>query len=856
MMKHAYSLLLAVVCLLLPVALYAGVLKGTVTDNKGELLPFATVYVKGTTIGTAANAQAIYNLNLQPGTYEVQCQYMGFQQTKFQVTIKGNEEVVHNFKLQEQSLKMADVVIKANAEDPAYAIIRKAIKKRKFHQEQVKAFQTSIYMKAVIRNRELPNKIFGVKVNGTDVIEGGGGGADSTKLGVIYLSEQEADYYAYGNKERTVIRSVRESGNPNGIGLSRMPPVVSFYENNVNPLWNVSERGFVSPIADGALNYYRYKYEGEFVQDGYTINKITVTPKRDYEPLFYGTIYIVEDDWAVHSLNLTLTKKANLQQMDTLRVEQTYLPLKKDTWVIKSQVQYPTLSIFGLDFTANFVAVYDNQKVNEKIPDSLFQDKIVSSYLTEANSKDTAHFTEARVVPLEQDEVQDYKKRDSVHAVTTSPEYRDSMRRRGNKFSVSDLFIGGVFYATKENKSTIRTNALLNGLVTYNTVEGLVINPKVQTTHRVDSSSYIYTSGGVRYGLGNTHLNAYERLSYKKYDRTWLTRNWEAGIEGGKYIYQYNPNSTVAQIYNTVSTLFYGQNLLKLYERYTAAAFFNRNYGNGFSFSAKAGFQRRLPVNNTVYYSWASSDKLNFTDNVPAPLQTRLWEVHNAALVKASLSYKPGTHYVQYPKFKSPITSVWPLFTLSYEKGIPGILNSKVDFDKWRFSIEDYVNMKLLGSIEYNIAAGGFLNNKYASLPDMMHIADNELFLASPYVSGFQLAPYYMFSNTAKVYGEAHVEYNLNGLLTNKIPLLKKARWNMVTGNNTLYINPTNYYTEVFVGIDNLGFSIFRFLRVDVVRGWDYNRKTYTGIRIGIDGGALAGVGGISLEDDKENFAW
>ena len=74
--------------------------------------------------------------------------------------------------------------------------------------------------------------------------------------------------------------------------------------------------------------------------------------------------------------------------------------------------------------------------------------------------------------------------------------------------------------------------------------------------------------------------------------------------------------------------------------------------------------------------------------------------------------------------------------------------------------------------------------------------------------------------------------------------------------NNTLYINQNNYYTEVSVGVDNLGFSIFRFLRVDVVRGWDNTRKQYTGLRIGIDATALGGLGGISFEDDKENFAW
>jgi len=55
--------------------------------------------------------------------------------------------------------------------------------------------------------------------------------------------------------------------------------------------------------------------------------------------------------------------------------------------------------------------------------------------------------------------------------------------------------------------------------------------------------------------------------------------------------------------------------------------------------------------------------------------------------------------------------SDWPRLTLNYEKGIPGILNSVTNFDKWRFNIEDEVSLRLLGSLKYNLVAGGFLNS-------------------------------------------------------------------------------------------------------------------------------------------------
>jgi hypothetical protein len=79
-------------------------------------------------------------------------------------------------------------------------------------------------------------------------------------------------------------------------------------------------------------------------------------------------------------------------------------------------------------------------------------------------------------------------------------------------------------------------------------------------------------------------------------------------------------------------------------------------------------------------------------------------------------------------------------------------------------------------------------------------------------------------------------------LLTNKIPLLRQARWYLVTGTNTFFVNANNYYIEAFGGIDNLGYKAIRFLRVDFVYSWNsLNQQSY-GIRIGIDPTAAIGI--------------
>ena len=101
---------------------------GVVFNSKGDLLPYSSITIKGTTIGASANNKAKYSVTLQPGTYTVICQHIGYtaQDKKVTVSNSSDEEVV--FTLEEQKLQLKEVIIK-QGEDPAYAIMRAAIRK-------------------------------------------------------------------------------------------------------------------------------------------------------------------------------------------------------------------------------------------------------------------------------------------------------------------------------------------------------------------------------------------------------------------------------------------------------------------------------------------------------------------------------------------------------------------------------------------------------------------------------------------------------------------------------------------------------------------------------------------------------
>jgi len=674
--------------------------------------------------------------------------------------------------------------------------------------------------------------VMGKKITANDV------GTDSSGKGVLFLLEEHADYYRNGDKERTIIHSVKQSGSPGSVGMSQFPDVISFYENNVDVIGGKS-RGFISPVSDNALMYYKYKLEGQFIDLGKTIYKIKVTQKRAFEPCFYGTIYIADVDFAIHSLNLTLAKKAGMDIFDTLTLNQIYLPQKQDEWVIKSQVMYYTLKILGFDVTANFVTVYDKQRINERIPDSLFSKKVISSYDPSANKKDSTYWEGNRPIPLEADEVRDYVKKDSIRIVNEDPKRIDSMMRLRNRFRPLNMAFSGYSYFSKQHRYTV--NPIFIGgsnILNYNLVEGFNLAPVVESRHMTDTGKSIGVDFALRYGFSNTHFNGIGRIYRNVRDINWMTREWTFGIEGGKYVFQYNPENPVLPWFNTYSALFYREIDLRLYERTEFALYFRRNYGNGLSWQIRSSWQERYPMNNATDYALLDGDKTGFKTNTPLHLRSTatFWETHKALLFSGAISWQPGFTYVEYPSLKRPLNSKWPIFSLNYQKGATGILGSGVNFDKWRFSIVDDIDLHLLGDVQYNIATGGFIKNESVAIPDLNHLFGNRgLGYATPYLHSFQFARYYEFSNKNNWFGEAHIEYHLNGLLTNKIPLFRKLNWFLVLGGNSYYAGDALYYHEAFVGLDNIGFKVARLLRVDFVQSWDSNGGRNSGIRVGLN---------------------
>jgi hypothetical protein len=797
---------------------YSQKIKGTVTDNNGKQLPFASVFIKENNKGTNANNEGKYSLKLEPGQYTLVCQYVGYKKEERKITV-ANDDLELNFILTVQEMTLGEVIVK-NGEDPAYQIIRNAIKKRTYYDGQLDKFQCEVYSKGQMRIRNYPDKFFGRKVDFED--------GDTSKQKMLYLSETIANYSVdKPNKEKIEVISSKVSGQSDGFGLSA-PRFFSFYENNVFIGERLNPRGFVSPVAENALNFYIYKLEGTYFEDGREISHIKVTPRRKYEPLFSGYIDIVVDDWRIHSIQLMLTKASQMELVDTLRIEQLYRPLNKEVWYISSQVVYPAVKMFGFDAYGSFVNIYSDFNVEPKFDKKTF-DNTILKYTDSSNKKTAEYWEKTRPVPLMADEVKDYKRKDSLELARKDPRYLDSLEKIRNKVTVMNLLLLGQTFQSERKRTSISYPSLFE-LVSFNPAEGWVANPSFQWRKKLDTTSSgrrsISISPAMRYGFANKHFNPHLTVGYT-YGKKYVTT---ITLSGGKKVFQFNNNSPIGQRGNTISCLLSEENRIKSYEAFYFRGSFKKGVGNGFSFLTGFQYQDRMPLDNRTDYTWRNKPDREYTPNYPNDLISENIKRHQVFMAMIGFTWQPGARYIELPDRKINIGSKHPVFSAEYIHGFKNVFGSDENFGKWKLGITDDINFKLQGKFRYRLGIGGFIDTgSNVQVPDYNHFNGNISTFATEYLNSFQLLPIYQFSNISRFYVLAHIEHNFKGFLTNKIPGFRKLNLYLVVGGNGFYINSNKNYYEIFAGFDN----IFKQLRVDFVQSYLNGKPWQSGFRIG-----------------------
>ncbi|WP_304136927.1 DUF5686 and carboxypeptidase regulatory-like domain-containing protein [Mesonia mobilis] len=814
--------------LLLTLLLLSGVVSaqvvGEITDTKGEKLPYVNIYLENSFTGTTSNQEGNYELEIsKPGDYTIVYQFLGYKTQKKQVNIQSFPYTI-NVSLAEESTSLEEVVINSD-ENPADRVIRKAIANRKKNLAKVEAYTADFYSRGIWKIENAPEKILGQEVGDL------GGGLDSTRSGIVYLSETKSKikFKAPDDFHEKIIAS-KVSGDDNGFSLnSAQDADFTFYNNTIE-----LNAELVSPIADYAFNYYDYKLEGIFYDDlGNLVNKIKVIPKRPKDRVFSGTIYILEDSWEIYGIELMTTgESTQITPIETLVFKQNFTYSEKDElWVKLSQTVEFTWKIFGIGGNGRFSAVYSDYDFNPQFTREDFSNEILS-FAENANEKDSMYWEKIRPIPLTTEEVDDYIRKDSIQERKNSRVYKDSVDQVRNKFKITDPLFG-YSYRNSFKQYSWNISGPIEG-IRYNTVQGwnTTVNANF-TKWEEDYNKYWGLNASANYGLADDRLRVKGGFikKFNNKSKPYFTLN--GGIEAK----QINDTEPISTLVSSVASILFDKNYLKIYDRTFVEVRYSEEIFNGFRLYANASFERRSALFDDPEII---EDEDEFTANNPlAPndFDSAPFEDHNIAKIGITGRINFDQKYYNYPDGKYNVTnSDYPTLYFSYEKGFAATVDD-YNFDHFKMMANQRVSLQNKGDFEYSLKGGKFLNGENISLVDHQHFNGNLTHVKlDPSINQFNLLPYYGYSAN-DTYGELHAEHNFKGYLLGKIPLLRSLNFNTVIGVNSLWTTGNKPYSEYSVGISNIGFGKYRILRVDYVKayqgGWQDSGVMF-GLSIGM----------------------
>lgn len=877
---------LALLWALLPLAALAGTIRGKVSGPDGTGLPFANVAVRGSAVSTGSNEQGQYQLRLDAGSYQLVFQYVGYRPRTETVRVPaGDSTLTLNVALAPESFSLAEVTVRGSDRDPAYAIIQHAQQWRAYHQREVAAFRARAYIKILGRFNETPGKIFGLVKVGPDI-----------KPGIFYLSESLSELaFTQPDVVKERMLSSRVSGDSRGISFNRAGAGrgLSFYNNLVKS--GFSERGFVSPIAANAMAFYQYELVGSSQQNGELVHKIRVTPRRRGDPVFSGFLYVVDGSWRLHSVDLRLTKDAQLDYVDDLHLEQLFAPAPgaPHAWVVQSQKLTVSFSAFGFKGSGFVTAIFSNynhvvptypappevkptapvagsapagppviapvttkeltrqikrekpnlaglsrqvkRQVKQAQRDSLRNDPISQMKRGEVmlvekgvNERDTAYWSQVRPVPLTEEEKVDYRKKDSTEVLRKSRPYQDSLDRKRNKFSPSDLLLTGYTHYNTFAKRTVNVAPIFNEVL-YNTVEGYAVNLEATYRQRTDDRRFLALTPTLRYGFSNKQLQPSLTLNWQLAPQ----KTRQIGLVAGRTIENFDRNSQLTPFINSVYSLLANRNYVKLYRRDGAELSYLWEPLNGLTVRGAASYFERVELFNTADYLWHDVPGRAFTPNQPvaeeAPYDATAFGRSKLVGLNLNLSYRPGQRYITRPDGKYNMGSKWPTFGAQARMAVPHLLGADVRYLLLQSSVRYTKQFGLLGTSTAQAVVGGFVGKQEGmTFADYRHFSGNRTLLAADF-SQFQLLDYYQYSTRAR-YFEGHFNHHFNGFFFNRLPLLRALKWQEVVSLNYLHTAQAGHYLELGAGIEH----IFKVLRADFYTGLQSGQRVGTGVRVGL----------------------
>ncbi len=780
---------------------------GRVTDAEtGEGMPFAVVSFKGTTIGTTTDFDGFYKLTTQNLHDSISASAMSYL-TRTRAVDRTKKTQTVDFQLQPTALSLMEVKV-YSGENPAYDLMRKVIAhKEKNDKRSLEYIEYESYTKIEVdvdnlseklRKRKSIRKIQQV-IDSIDVLAG----EDGKAILPMFISEAFSNVYYRRTPEKRHehIQKTRVSG----IGVqdgSLVSQIAgsSLQEYNFYRNWlNILNKDFVSPMADSWKIYYEYYLVDSTDINGHYSYRIDFEPKRPQDLAFTGTMWVDKATFALVQIDATMSKTANLNFIEKIKLQQELEPTTAGPWMpsrTRVLIDVAEITNQAAGMLAKFYTSNENVVINQARSNKFYDTGIEIE--PTAQVKDDAFWDEHRHEPLTETEKNVYSMIDSIRNIPLIKSYIEIGNIVVNGYKkVGPLDIGPYILAYNNNS-----------------VEGNYVRAGLKTN--IDFSHKWVLKGYLGYGLGDKVFKYGVEAQHIFSKKRWT-------VLGARHSYDLERIGLLSEdVWD--NTLFLLSARLGTIRRpfmlRNNALYFQTDFTQGFTQKIKIQQWDFDPRYDFRYYTSPNKPETN-TDfrSTEITLESR-WAPKEQFLINDNTRISLGTSR--------------PVLTLRYTLGLKGMLGGQFNYHKIDLNLSQSFRVGVLGRSSYSISAGYIPSTvPYPILKS--HLGNQTVFYIN---NAYNLMNFFEF--VSDKYASIQVQQNFEGLLFNRIPLIRKLKWRLVATGNVLYggLSNQNYtltppddnnnlpigrlgntpYVEVGYGIEN----IFRFVRIDAIHRLTY----------------------------------
>lgn len=774
---------------------------GVVLDENKQPIPFANVYFKNSSEGLITNENGRFYLESKNNYTYLIVSYIGYATKE----IKLEKLVTYNLEVQlVEGETLREVVLvsgrQSKKNNPAIDILRKIWeRKRKNGLRQFEHYQYEKYEKIefdlnTIDSALMASKIFkGMefvfeKVDTSNI-------TGKTYL-PIFINESLSDVYGNNalNKEKEVLKANKNSGfstNQNIIAfVNDLYADYDIYDNYLK----FFDKDFVSPLSRTGIDVYNYALVDSMFIDKKWCYNIVYYPRRKGELTFKGDFWVNDSTFAIKSINMAVTKSANINWVKEIYIEQEFDVVNDSVFLLKrdylmsdfaASKKEESRGVYGKRTT-----MYKNHQFNISKPNAFYKEEI-NFIDNSVYTLSDEYWHENRFESLNEDEVGIYKMLDTLQTVKKFTQIYDLVTILGSGYIQHGKFDFGPIFST----------------VGYSDVEGLRLRVGGRTYFgrndpwRVQFyTAYGFKDDQFKYGLsGKILLNPKNRLI----------------LEGGnrRDIEQLGASLTTTN--NILGRSFASTGL------FMSGSNFNLTSINLSTLSMNIEPVKNLTFEAGITYRTLKSASSEFSlDYYTDASQTTVQSEVKQSEMTFSVDYTPRRKTFGYGVERNIVDSPYSRVFISYSKGYKGVLDSDFDYDKLQIYLKHPILVGGFGRLNVITEVGKTFGEVPLGLLSI--IPGNQSFFIID--NTFSNLNFYEF--VSDEYATFQLEHHFLGRIFSRIPGVRKLNLREIVSvrgvvgsvseeniqlnaSSLTYLAPEKPYWEYGFGVGNI-FKVFR----------------------------------------------